>query len=225
MRGTVLLLAAGRGERLGSEPKAFVRLGGTTLIRLSAAAAAAATLVDHIVVAVPKGRVNDARSEMVGLSVPWTVVCGGATRQDSAWEALCACADSAAVAVHDAARPYCPPSLFDACLERLDTFEAAIAAVDPVDTVKECAEGMVVRTLDRSSLVMVQTPQAFRTEVYREAHEAARRDGAHATDDAALVERIGVRVAVVPGTRSNIKITTSEDLSIAISMPHGTRGP
>lgn len=217
MRGTVLLLAAGRGERLGGEVKAFQLLAGRSLLHHAATAAASASLVDALVVAVPAGLEARAASDLASLSKPVTVVAGGETRQASCAAALLL-AKSDAVAVHDAARPLCPPRLFDESLRLLDEHEAAVVAVPVADTVKVLDGRTVSRTLDRSSLVAVQTPQAFRTSVLRRAHEEAARAGAEATDDAGLVELLGVRVVVLEGCTENLKVTTPLDLLFAEAL-------
>ncbi|MEX2393238.1 MAG: 2-C-methyl-D-erythritol 4-phosphate cytidylyltransferase, partial [Actinomycetota bacterium] len=108
-----------------------------------------------------------------------------------------------------------PASLFDACLRELDECDAVCPALPLKDTIKEIADAKIVRTVDRSTLVAAQTPQGFRAEVYRKAHEAALADGFDGTDDASLVERIGVTVRIIPGDDRNIKITTQHDADVA----------
>jgi 2-C-methyl-D-erythritol 4-phosphate cytidylyltransferase len=216
VRATVLLLAAGSGARLfARQPKALVQLLGVPLVRRSADAACAAIGVDELVVAAPNGFVERVEEALDGVGKPVRVVSGGATRQSSAAAALSAVASADAVIVHDAARALCSPELFDRCLDELDRGSAACVAIPVPDTIKEVHDGVVVNTLDRSRLWAAQTPQAFRAAVYRRAHAAAARDGIVATDDAALVERLGVRVRVIPGDPTNIKITTAADLKIA----------
>lgn len=219
MRGVVLLLAAGSGARLDDqEPKAFVQVAGISILRRAAASAAAAELVDRVVVAVPSGREDEAKQLLSGLPKPVTVVAGGSERQASAAAALAAAGDVDAVAVHDAARALCPPALFDLCLRELDTTEAVCPAVPASDTIKEVSGDIIVRTLDRRTLAAAQTPQTFRAEIYRRAHAEAERDGMIATDDCALVERIGATVRIVPGDDRNIKITTPRDLALAEAL-------
>jgi 2-C-methyl-D-erythritol 4-phosphate cytidylyltransferase len=216
VRATVLLLAAGSGARLfARQPKALVQLLGVPLVRRSADAACAAMGVDDIVVAAPDGFVERVEEVLAGVTKPVRVVSGGATRQSSAAAALAVAGAADAVIVHDAARALCSSELFDRCLDELDRGSAVCVATPVPDTVKEVRDGVVGATLDRSRLWAAQTPQAFRAAVYRRAHAAAARDGIVATDDAALVERLGVRVRVIPGDPTNIKITTAADLKIA----------
>lgn len=200
---------------LARQPKAFVELRGVPLVRRAADAACAAHGVDGLVVAAPDGFEEQIFDVLDGLSKPVRIVAGGATRQASAAAALTAAGDADAVVVHDAARALCAPELFDRCLDELDRTPAVCVAVQVSDTIKECSGGVVRATLDRSRLWAAQTPQAFRTDVYRRAHAAALRDGVVATDDAALVERLGLRVRIIPGHTTNIKITTAADVNIA----------
>ncbi|MBV8444427.1 MAG: 2-C-methyl-D-erythritol 4-phosphate cytidylyltransferase, partial [Candidatus Dormibacteraeota bacterium] len=133
---------------------------------------------------------------------------------DSVAAALGPCDGHRMVCVHDAARPLAPPELFRAVVGAADRDAAATAAVPCVDTIKRVAEGYVVETIDRSSVMAAQTPQAFHRTVLEDAHAAAARDGVEASDDAVLVERIGVKVAVVQGDPRNIKVTTAGDLDL-----------
>lgn len=216
MRGIVLLLAAGEGARLGArEPKALFDLDGEPLVCKALAAIADATLVDGVIVAAPSGYEKRFESLLPGTPKPVRVVCGGKTRQASAAAALAAVGDTDAVLVHDAARPLTPPALFDACLRELDRHEAVCPALPLTDTIKEIEGDLIVRTHERDKLVAVQTPQGFRTEVYRRAHTRAAEEHFVATDDAALVERLGVHVHVIPGDDRNVKVTTAHDAAIA----------
>ncbi len=204
-----LLVAAGRGERLGSDgPKAFVVLGGRPLLEWSLDALRAVPEIRRIVVALPDGA--EAPEGTVGVR-------GGAERSHSVRNALAAAdADDDVVLVHDAARPVVTPELVRRCLEGLDGVDAAIAAARVTDTTKEAGpDGVVTRTLDRSRLWAVQTPQVFR----RAALEAvlAQPDDvlAAATDDASLVEAAGGGVVVVEAPAENLKVTSALDLRIA----------
>jgi 2-C-methyl-D-erythritol 4-phosphate cytidylyltransferase len=141
------------------------------------------------------------------------VVAGGATRQESVWCALQAAPAECDIAiVHDAVRPFISRALIDAVVAAAADGGAAICARPIAETVKRVRDGVVDATVDRAGLWAVQTPQAFRTALLREAHEKARRDGVTGTDDAMLVERLGHPVRVVMGLAGNVKITTPEDL-------------
>jgi 2-C-methyl-D-erythritol 4-phosphate cytidylyltransferase len=209
-----LIVAAGRGERLGlASPKALVPLGGRPLLEWSVAALREVDEVQEIVIALP--------AEHLGAAPPGTLpVPGGQVRSESVREALRAGTSGDPVIVHDAARPLAGPGLFRRALGELEGSgaDAVIAAVPVADTIKEAgADGRsVLRTLDRSRLWTVQTPQVFRRAALQSALEGASPQLlASATDDAWLVEQAGGAVRVVPGEPANIKITTSVDLRIA----------
>jgi 2-C-methyl-D-erythritol 4-phosphate cytidylyltransferase len=202
-----LIVAAGRGERLGSEePKALVRVLGRPLLAWSVGVLA--QVCDEVVVALPPG---------VG-APPGTVgVEGGAQRSLSVRNALRASVGDP-VLVHDAARPLVTVELAQACLDALDArdLDAAIAAAAVTDTIKQAGPDHVVRrTLDRSSLWAIQTPQAFRREALERALAQPDAVLSAATDDAALVEALGGRVGIVEAPRENLKVTTPLDLRVA----------
>jgi len=207
-----LVVAAGSGERLGSEgPKAFVVLAGRPLVAWSIEALGRVPGIERIVVALPPGR--SAPPGTIGAP-------GGSTRSHSVRAALrvAAPADGEAVLVHDAARPLAGPDLFARVLAALGEHrcDGAIAAAPVTDTIKQAdADGNVRVTLDRSSLWAVQTPQAFRAEALARALDVPDETLAAATDDAWLVERQGGTVRVVPSGPENLKITTPTDLRLA----------
>lgn len=213
------MLAAGSGSRLGSNDglKAVVEVAGVPMVRR--AVRTAASLVDLVVVTAPPGREEPIRAALAGLDA--CVVAGGPTRQASVLAALEAVpADRDVVVVHDAARPFASPELFASVIEAVQAgADGAVPVVSIHDTVKRVRNGVVVATEDRSELMLAQTPQAFRASVLRESHERARSAEKEVTDDAALVERAGHRVVVVPGEPGNFKITTTADLERA-----GARG-
>jgi len=232
-----LLVAAGRGERLGAEgPKAFVMLAGRPMLDWSLAALRAVPAVERIVVALPPGVV----------APPGTIgVVGGATRSQSVRAALAAAfpesTSSAAVGqpargsaaahgsgpaapaddvvlVHDAARPLATPALFSRALDALAQRggDAVVAAAPVTDTVKRAGDDLrVVETLDRGGLWAVQTPQVFRRAALARALAAPDDVLAAATDDAGLVERAGGTVHVVESPAENLKVTTPLDLRLA----------
>jgi 2-C-methyl-D-erythritol 4-phosphate cytidylyltransferase len=212
-----VIAAAGSGERLGAGgPKAFVQLAGRPLLDWSLDALRAANCVTEIVVAAPPGRESEVAERGV------VTVAGGAHRSESVANAVELC-DEEIVVVHDAARPLVTPGLIDAVVERLRAdgeAAAAIAAAPVTDTIKLAGEGgEVERTLDRSGLWAVQTPQAFRAAALSEALS----DPAHlpdATDDAMLVERRGGRVLIHEAPAENLKVTTPLDLRVAELLLH-----
>ncbi len=205
------------------EPKAFFDLHGAPLIRHAFVAIEAAELVDAVVVAAPPAYERHVESLLPALTKPVRVVAGGSSRQASAAAALEGVGDADAILVHDAARPLAPPSLFDACLRELDECDAVCPALPLADTIKQTESDHVTATLDRTHLVAAQTPQGFRADVYRRAHDAAAADGFVGTDDASLVERIGVAVRIIPGDDRNMKITTLHDVAIAEALLRAAR--
>lgn len=225
MDGAVaIVLAAGSGERMSGlgpkqGPKAFLDLGGRPMLAWAVETAARLPLVASIVVAVPTGLGGKARAALA-LDKPVAVVEGGDSRQASVCAALAAVPDGAPLVVcHDAARPFASAELFLMVLSTLEHFpeaDGAIPVLPIADTVKRIDEGgFVVATEARTDLVVAQTPQAFRTDVLREAHEGAAATGLEFTDDAALLEWAGRKVKTVAGEGGNFKITTPEDLARA----------
>jgi 2-C-methyl-D-erythritol 4-phosphate cytidylyltransferase len=209
-----LIVAAGRGERLGSDrPKALVTLGGKPMLEWSVDALRLVEQVTRIVVALPAGELSAAPAGTVA-------VAGGAVRSESVRCALRACPTGDPVVVHDAARPLAPVSLFSQALGQLERSraDAVIAAAPVSDTIKEvAADGVTVaRTLDRARLWAVQTPQVFRRAVLeRVLTEASDAVLAAATDDAWLVEQAGGVIEVVESSPANLKVTTPTDLRLA----------
>ncbi len=220
MNVAVLVLAAGRGERLGRElPKAYVEMGGQTLLERCLAVMDRVTEVDWVQ---PVIGADDARC-YADLDLPASPkrlepAVGGAQRQDSVAAGLAALPESAQwVAVHDAARCLVAPEDVGRVVAEAKRVGAALLAVPARDTIKRVRDGIVVETPDRSECWSAQTPQVFRCEVLREALDKARAESFLGTDDAQLVERLGVEVAVVRGSARNIKITLPEDLAAAQS--------
>ena len=202
-----LVVAAGRGERLGTPvPKAFAILAGRPMVEWSIAVLQEVAAVTEIVVALPAGVAVPAGT----IGVP-----GGSQRSHSVRAALAAAPDDDVVLVHDAARPLVTPELVAACLDAVHGADAAIAATPVTDTIKECEGGRVTRTLDRSRLWAVQTPQVFRRDALERALAQDDDVVAAATDDAALVEALGGKVRIVPAPRENLKVTTALDLRVA----------
>jgi 2-C-methyl-D-erythritol 4-phosphate cytidylyltransferase len=210
----VLVPAGGIGARLGSRtPKQFLALGRQPILAATLRHFRRHPRVGAVVVAAPAAHVERARRLLGRAAAPLTVVAGGATRQESVWCALQAVPSSMAViVVHDAVRPFLTRALIDALIDAAERDGAAICGLPIAETVKRVRDGLVEATLDREGLWSVQTPQAFRAAILREAHDKARRDGFVGTDEAMLVERLGHRVRMVHGLADNVKITTQEDL-------------
>jgi 2-C-methyl-D-erythritol 4-phosphate cytidylyltransferase len=212
-----LVPAAGSGIRLGvGAPKALRELSGESLLRHAVRRLAAAPSIGHIVVAVPSGAEPEVRRLLSALSgAELTVVAGGADRQASVAAALAVAPTRYdIVLVHDAARPLAPPELAERVAAAVrDGRDAVIPVLEVVDTIKQVdAEGRATATVDRARLRRVQTPQGFRRAVLAKAHASG---GTAATDDAGLVERLGVTVHTVAGSEQALKITRPHDFGVA----------
>jgi 2-C-methyl-D-erythritol 4-phosphate cytidylyltransferase len=205
-----LILAAGRGERLGAgTPKALVELGGRPLLQWSVEALRGVRSIERIVVALPQG--VEAPAGTVAAE-------GGAVRSESVRNALAAAGPGDPVLVHDAARPLVTAELAERVIEAAlrEGVDGAIAAAPVTDTVKRVDEELqVAETLERSNLWAVQTPQVFRRVALERALDVPDDVLGQATDDAWLVERAGGRVLVVEAPRENLKVTTPLDLALA----------
>jgi 2-C-methyl-D-erythritol 4-phosphate cytidylyltransferase len=216
METLAILVAAGRGERLGaSRPKAFVELGGRPLLRWAAEAFEAAAEVDAIVAVVPDAEITLAREMLGHVTKLVAVVPGGERRQDSVRAGLGQAPPGfgGLVLVHDAARPFVDAKVISAVVAAARESGAALPVVPVVDTVKRVREGTVVETLDRSELFGAQTPQGFQVDLLRHACDQAATAGLTVTDEAMALERLGAPVRAVPGSTLNRKITTADDLA------------
>ena len=210
-----VVLAAGSGRRFGSRPKQYEVLGDERVIDHSLAVSRAAA--DHVVVVLAPGEESEG-DRLVNSGAADVAVIGGSERADSVRAALAVIdEDAAVIVVHDAARPLASGELHQAVVAAVHAgADAAIPGLAVTDTIKqtthdEQGRSVVLATPDRSTLVAVQTPQAFRAAILRDAHATS----AGATDDAALVEAIGGTVVVIDGEPTNIKITGPHDLAIA----------
>jgi 2-C-methyl-D-erythritol 4-phosphate cytidylyltransferase len=214
METIAILVAAGRGERMGaSRPKAFLDLAGQPLLLRTALAFDAAPVVTGIVAVVPPGLEGSARSMLAAVSKLRAVAPGGARRQDSVLEGLRHVPDGFAgvVLVHDAARPFVDAALIGAVAAAAGEHGAALPVLPLVDTIKRLRDNDVIETLDRDELGAAQTPQGFRFDVLGRAYEEAFRDGVTLTDEAMAVERLGERVVALAGSSANVKLTTPAD--------------
>ena len=216
MHVTAIIAAGGAGKRLGaSVPKQLLEIGGRPILQQTVDAFVSHPRVSEVIVAVPAALVSAPPAWLSGVKV----IQGGATRQASVANAFDAVAsDSQIVLVHDAARPFVGADVISRAIDGAHVHGAAIVAVPVHDTVKRVdrtnAAPVIVETLSRDTIYMAQTPQAFKRDVLAKA-VAVGRSGIEATDEAALAERAGYSVHIVPGDAANVKITTAADLDAA----------
>lgn len=215
-RNAAIVVAAGASRRMGFD-KLFADLAGRPVLAWTLQAVVEADVFDQIVLVVSQANRERAVELVRQLGLARVaVVPGGPRRQDSVAAGLAAVATADWIAVHDGARPLVPPALFREGLVAAGETGAAIAACPVEDTIKMIdSAGLIQATPDRATLVRAQTPQVFRVDVLRQAYARPQVDG---TDDAALVEALGVPVKVFPGAAENLKITTPVDLEIAEAL-------
>lgn len=224
--------AGGRGVRMGSRtPKQFLQLAGVPLLVHSLRVLEASQTIGEIILVVPETDVAACQNELVpafGFSKISQVISGGTRRQDSVWNGLQAVdGRTDVVVVHDAVRPFVTEAMVQAVVDRARVHGAALVGIPLRDTIKRVGpDGMIEATLDRQRLWSAQTPQAFKVELLREAHQSGQRDNVDVTDDAGLVERSGRPVFIVPGTADNVKMTRPEDLLMGEAIAAAKRnGP
>lgn len=224
--------AGGRGVRMGSRtPKQFLQLAGVPLLVHSLRVLEASQTIGEIILVVPETDVTACQNELVpafGFSKISRVISGGTRRQDSVWNGLQAVdGRTDVVVVHDAVRPFVTEAMVQAVVDRARVHGAALVGIPLRDTIKRVGpDGMIEATLDRQRLWSAQTPQAFKIELLREAHQSGQRDNVDVTDDAGLVERLGRPVSIVTGTADNVKMTRPEDLLMGEAIAAAKRnGP
>ena len=222
MRTAAVITAAGAGIRMGGDQaKQFMELGGRPLLAVTVERFELSPDIDGIVLVVPPDKVDYCRGEIVkkyDLIKVTKVVAGGERRQDSVRLGLEATEGHfPLVLIHDGVRPLVPPDLISRIVRAANQYRAVIPALAARETIKEADEaGLVVKTHDRRTLWLVQTPQAFRYEDILDAHRRALEENwEEITDDALLIERTGVPVKIIEGSEENIKITTRQDLGLA----------
>jgi 2-C-methyl-D-erythritol 4-phosphate cytidylyltransferase len=206
------ILAAGSSSRAGLD-KVLADLGGQPVLAWSLQAAHVAGCFKEIVVVAPADKVAAVAAVTRGFGGV-RVIAGGATRTASSWAGLDAAGEAEVIAVHDAARPFVPPSLLRRCVEIAEAEGSAVAGLPLADTVRRANEAGASREeIERDGLWAAQTPQVFRRELLEKARAAA--GDRSFSDDAAAVIAAGLLVKMVPGERRNLKITTFEDLAYA----------
>jgi 2-C-methyl-D-erythritol 4-phosphate cytidylyltransferase len=220
-RIAVIVPAAGAGTRMGEGvAKQYLELAGKPILVHTLEHLSEMSEADEIVIAVPEKDVTSVRHLTVHYRIPKVeaIIPGGSKRQDSVWNCLqyLSVRNIDIVLIHDAVRPFFTAGLFSAVCKEAVNSGAAIPVVPVMDTVKQIVkEGFVSSTLNREELVLAQTPQGFRYSLIFQAYSKAMEEHFYGTDDASLVERNGGMVKTIEGNRSNIKITTPEDLLLA----------
>lgn len=216
---SAVVAAAGTASRMNGEDKQMAELGGIPVVARSIGALCACPRVAEVVVVCREEQIADYYDlvRYYGFGKVASVVSGGEHRQDSVFAGIRACRSEAGYyAVHDGARPLVLPDEIERCIDAAIAAKAAAVGVPVKDTIKVCGEnGVIISTPSRDTLWAVQTPQIFEAELYRRAMEAALRGGKRYTDDCQLVEAIGHKVVISPGSYENIKITTQADIAVA----------
>ncbi|NLN38838.1 MAG: 2-C-methyl-D-erythritol 4-phosphate cytidylyltransferase [Smithella sp.] len=224
MKTMAIIAAGGSGKRLGADiSKQYLSVGGLPVVVRTLRVFECSERVSGIVLVAPQSDLDFVREHIVekyGITKVAAVVAGGTERQDSVQNALAALAGPCdMVIVHDGVRPFVTGEMIKQVVEAAGQTGAASIGVAAKDTIKETNDdNLVTATIPRGRLWLVQTPQAFRHELLVRAHARAKEDGFYGTDDASLVERIGVPVRMIAGSYENIKITTPDDLKIARAL-------
>ncbi len=206
--------------RIGRGKKQFQLLAGKPVLAHTLDKFEACPLIRSVLLVVGEEDLDHCLEEIVekyGYQKVSQIVPGGKRRQDSVRKGIDALSgDADVVVIHDGVRPFVTRDLIEESIHTAFRFEAALVAMPVKDTIKMVHnDGTVIKTLDRETLWQIQTPQTFRVNLIKEAHRRATEEGFLGTDDASLVERLGVKVHVIPGSYSNLKITTPEDLILA----------
>lgn len=220
---TGIIVAAGKSERMGPQvDKAFLTLGPKPVLAYSLVAFERCPDIDEVVLVVRKDRVEAARSmaQMFGCAKVKRVVAGGAQRQMSVSNGLAVAGEETTiVSVHDGARPCVTAQLISDTIKAAKRYGSGVAGVPITDTVKYVERGLkVTKTLDRSKLWAVQTPQSFKLDLLLKALAAVKKKGITVTDEAGAVERVSGDVHLVPAHLTNVKIATPDDLALASAL-------
>ena len=221
MKVGAIIPAAGRGKRIGaSVPKQFLEIQGKPLLHHTLTVFASCKLIDYVVLVMPRADVDEMGEDWLNkYTIVREVVVGGEQRQDSVYNGFNSLEEGTdIVVVHDGVRPFTTPQMITATVEAAQQHGAAITAIPVSDTVKQAADGFVKQTVSRDGLWRVQTPQAFQYGLLQQAFKKAKKDFYYGTDEGSLVEYLGERVKIVPGSELNIKITRKEDLVLGESL-------
>lgn len=221
---SAIIVAAGKGVRMkGRVRKQYLDLSGRSVLSHSLTTVDACNLIGEIFIVVPKEDIEYCQKKILStldLNNQVGLVEGGTQRYDSVYNGLRAVdKNTDVVVIHDGVRPFVQGEDLTACILIAKDFGACILGIPTSDTLKHVRQsGIIGSTLSRKNVWFAQTPQAFHYDLIRKAHETARRDGYDATDDASLVEKLGIDVKIIHGSRYNLKITTQEDLALAQAM-------
>lgn len=218
-----IIVAAGKSERMGADvDKVFLSLGTRPVLSYAVQAFEQCPMIDGVILVVRKDRIDSARgmSQMFGFSKVRHIVAGGNSRQASVMNGLEKLGDDVKiVAIHDGARPCVTAAIIEETIKSAKRHGSGVASVKVTDTIKEVDRGMLVsRTVDRTKLWAVQTPQTFRVDWLRKAYSLCAKKRMAVTDEASAVEMIGEEVHLVPVPGMNIKITSPADLSLAAML-------
>jgi 2-C-methyl-D-erythritol 4-phosphate cytidylyltransferase len=221
MKTVAIIPAAGSSKRMrNSISKQYLLLDGIPVLARTLGIFQGSPEIDEIFLIVPEGDLEFARNSIVdryGMSKVSNVLAGGKERQDSVRNGINALRNNHdIVVIHDGVRPFISEELVHTAVLEASRSQAVTVGVPVKDTVKSIdRHGVVVETLNRQHLWLTQTPQAFTRDIIRKAYEVAYRDNYYGTDDASLVERMGVKVMMIRGSYDNIKITTEDDIMLA----------
>ena len=209
---SAIITAAGSGRRFG-EAKQFKKLHGKPLYEYSLDIFIKSRLFDEVIMVIPNNNQEKLQKEIkskYGSQV--NLVIGGPDRQDSVKNAIQNSNPKVdLVVIHDAARPFITKTLIEKCISACETSDGAIIAMQPHDTIKFSKDNIVEKTIDRSNIWMAQTPQAFNKQKILEAYSSREFDDLIITDESSLMEKLGYKIMIVPGTGKNFKITTFDD--------------
>jgi 2-C-methyl-D-erythritol 4-phosphate cytidylyltransferase len=218
MKVTAVIPAAGAGRRINAK-KQFLEINGQPVLSVTVSVFNECQSIDDIIVVVAKEDVELTKSLLKDYKKVKDIVVGGIERQDSVYNGIAAItpeSDGDIVVIHDAARPLITKEIISRAVIETKISKAVVVGVPSKDTIKTVSrENIVMETLDRDSIWLVQTPQAFQFPVIKQAYDRAQKIKYKATDDSKLVERLGISVKMISGSYENIKITTKEDLAIA----------
>lgn len=218
MKIFAIIAAAGEGRRIGQGNKLLLNLMGKPLLAHTLEIFEKSATIEKVVIAAPDKDIDNYWKLVVDfkLSKVKEIVSGGTHRQDSIFSALNVIDSADYIVVHDGARPLLRREFLEKMIKSISGNESLVAAVKVKDTIKRAGKkGIVRETLNREELLAIQTPQIFPAKILRDAHKKALTEVHYATDDSALVERLGATVKIFEGEEENIKITTPEDILIA----------